>query len=274
MARRFNHSILGDCGTSVAGVAAAAANNGRTARPGMATDGGPRAWAFLRHNPLYRAQWHEAFVEPDFEAAPFPVRIQSQADRQALVWGLLAWEDPCARGGPASPFWAEAPRLDAEWGTDTPTLQGFLAKSGARLEGLRLGDGTLILKIENGTAAAQVRVRAGGEAAVGAGLVLRIGFGPGQADGIARLHDLGRLAGEAGRHARRGRSRTDRELLIVLDARLAGKSWRETAMDIYGAGPVTAEWHSDSWMRAHVRRRGDKARTLMESEYRRLAAGR
>ena len=60
----------------------------------------------------------------------------------------------------------------------------------------------------------------------------------------------------------------------MLDASLVGKSWHETAVDLYGADPVGAEWHADGWMRARVRRRGDKARTLMEGDYRRLAAER
>ena len=59
----------------------------------------------------------------------------------------------------------------------------------------------------------------------------------------------------------------------VFDGRLAGKSWRETAVDLYGADAVAAEWHADGWMRARVRRRGEKARMLMESGYRDLAAG-
>lgn len=54
------------------------------------------------------------------EAAPFAVRIQSQADREALGWGLLAWEDPRRTDGPASPFWARAPMLDGQWGPEAP----------------------------------------------------------------------------------------------------------------------------------------------------------
>ena len=67
----------------------------------MGTDGGPRAWAFLRRNPVYGAASREAPERPAFEAAPFPVRIQSNADRQALKWGSLAWEDPHGRDTPA-----------------------------------------------------------------------------------------------------------------------------------------------------------------------------
>ena len=240
----------------------------------MATDGGPRAWAFLRRNPVYGVVWREGAARPVFEAAPFPVRIQSKADRQGLTWGLLAWEDSHKADGPASPFWAEAPMLEGEWATGAPALPGQLAKSGARLEGLRLIDGTLILKIENGENAAQVRVRAGTGAVIGAGLVLRHVFDPGSADASARLEDLRRVASEPAQHPRHGGSGTDRELLTVLDGRLAGKSWRETAVDVYGAKRVAAEWYADSWMRACVRRRGEKARMLMESGYRDLAAGR
>ena len=47
-------------------------------------------------------------------------RIQSKADREALGWGLLAWEDPRRTDGPASPFWARAPMLDGEWGPEAP----------------------------------------------------------------------------------------------------------------------------------------------------------
>ena len=85
----------------------------------MASNGGPRAWAFLPRN-------------PEFEAAAFPVRIQSMADGQTRKWGLLAWEDPHKADGPASPFWAGTPMLEGERGTQAPPL----ANAGARLSGL------------------------------------------------------------------------------------------------------------------------------------------
>ena len=98
-------------------------------------------------------------------------------------------------------------------------------------------------------------------------------FDPESTDASVRLEELRRLASELARAPLNGGRAIDRELLTVLDGRLAGKSWRETAVDLYGADAVTAEWHADSWMRAHVRRRGKKARMLMESGYRDLAAG-
>ena len=138
----------------------------------MGSDGGLRAWAFLQRNPVYRAAWREVAERPDFESTPFPVRIQSPADRPALAWGLLAWENSQTTSGPASPFWAGAPMLEGEWTAPAPPLWGVLARSGARLEGLRLADGTLILKIENGSQVVQVRIGPGPAAGTGTVLVL------------------------------------------------------------------------------------------------------
>ena len=138
-------------------------------------------------------------------------------------------------GDSPSPFGAGAPTLDGELGTEAPPLAPLLANACARLSGLRLADGTLILKIENPLQAAQVRLRSG----------------PGRC-----RRSSGCKHWQAWREAR--------ELLTVLDARLAGKSWRETAVDLYGAQRVAAEWHRESWMRARVRRRDKKARFLME----------
>ena len=158
--------------------------------------GGQRARAFLRRNPGYRAAWRAVF-----EAAPFPVRTRSQADRKALAWGLLACEDLHVPGGhPSSPFWVEAPMFEGEWATGPPPLPERLARSRARIEGLRLADGTLILKFENGSEAAQMRIRPGPDAEMGTGPVRRLG----QSLALARLHDAWRPAGVPGPHPQRG----------------------------------------------------------------------
>ena len=135
--------------------------------------------------------------------------------------------------------------------------------------GLRLADGALVLRIENRSGAAQLRFLPGAGFEDGAGVVVRVGVG--EAEGLARLKDLGRLLDGSGP---RPREDADRELLSVLDGRLAGKSWRQTAVELYGAEEVASDWHPDSWMRARVRRRGKKALALMEHGYRELAAGR
>ena len=94
-----------------------------------------------------------------------------------------------------------------------------------------------------------------------------------QAQAMGRLRALASVAGKPAPHPGRDRSGTDRELLTVLDARLAGKSWREAAVDLHGAKRV-AEWDTDGWMRSRVRRLGRRALMLMEGGYRNLVAKR
>ena len=117
-----------------------------------------------------------------------------------------------------------------------------------------------------------MRIGPGCDTGTGTGLVLAVGLG--QAQAIERLGTLASLAVRPGSHPWGDRRGTDHELLTVLNGRLAGKSWRETAVDLYGAKRVAAEWNTDSWMRSRVRRLGKKARMLMEGGYRYLVAGR
>ena len=57
----------------------------------MASDGGPRAWAFsAAKSGLPSGMASGCFSDPVIEAAPFPVRRQPMADCDALAWGLLA----------------------------------------------------------------------------------------------------------------------------------------------------------------------------------------
>ena len=162
--------------------------------------------------------------------------------------------------------------LNGEWAPGAPSLLEFLAGSGARLEGLSLADGSLILKIENGSQAVQVRIGPGSD--TGMGMALAVAVRLGQAQAMGRLRALASVAGKPAPHPGRDRSGTNRELLTLLDARLAGKSWREAAVDLHGAKRVAAEWDTDSWMRSRVRRLGRRALMLMEGGYRNLVAKR
>ena len=77
-----------------------------------------RTWGFLRLDPDYRAV-QAALSPPEYEAAPFPVRVRSKGDvAAARPWRLLAWEDP---DGPAMPFW-DIPMLDCVLAVDERPL--------------------------------------------------------------------------------------------------------------------------------------------------------
>ena len=97
--------------------------------------GGGRAWRFLKRNPRYieaRGMTAPAPREP----APFPLRAQTEADLDAAAWGLLAWEDP-ADDGLGSPFWAEAPTLEAIASPSaSPAVAEIANESGWGLSGL------------------------------------------------------------------------------------------------------------------------------------------
>ena len=143
----------------------------------MRMDEGPRAWEILRRIPAYRAAWRRRRPQPGLrEAAPFPVRLQTSDDLAAARFGLMAWEDPFAEDGPASPFWCVAPALPAAVGPQATPLVGDAVAAGLSAAGLRLADGRLALKLERGARAVQLVVAAGR------------GFGPG--DGVLAQHDL------------------------------------------------------------------------------------
>ena len=124
------------------------------------TDHGEDTWAFLRRHPDYRADWLEHAAVPEFEPAPFPVRVQSQDDLAAAgPWSLLAWENPGAvEDGLAWPFWDGLPMLEAIVSRRAPPLLPLLEEAGATVAGLRLRDGLLVLRIAQGGAAVQLLV--------------------------------------------------------------------------------------------------------------------
>ena len=87
--------------------------------------------------------------------------------------------------------------LDGEWATQARPLVPLVANAGGRLSGLRLADGTLILKIENRSEAAQVRMAPGlvhappgPDSGMATGLVLTHEFGSGPAQAIKRVNEL------------------------------------------------------------------------------------
>ena len=143
----------------------------------MATRDGVRAWQILRRLLAYREAWRRRAPQPGLpERAPFPVRLQTVTDLAAARFGLLAWEDPFAAGGPASPFWKVVPMMPAAISAEATPLADADWSRGVALTGLRLLDGRLVLKLDSATAAMQFRVAAGS------------GCGP--LDGLMVQHDL------------------------------------------------------------------------------------
>ena len=155
-----------------------------------------RAWLFLKRNPAYIEDRENAgAVSAPREPAPFPIRARTEADGKAASWGLLAWEDPFDEAGPVSPFWADAPMLEAAPEPSAPPLTDLLEAPGLRLSGLRLEDGALILKAERGDAAVQMRIADGAGFDPAGGIALRLPLTLDLRQHLSRVADLWSVAG-------------------------------------------------------------------------------
>ena len=62
-------------------------------------------------------------------------------------------------------------------------------------------------------------------------------------------------------------------MLRALDGKLAGKSHRVIAIELYGASVVAAEWADWGPVRSRVQRRIRRSRQLMNGGYRKLVTG-
>lgn len=172
-----------------------------TAGPDRAEAGTVRAWIILRAVAAYGKAWRahakagRRDPDPQESGAGFPVRVQTGADLEAAAFDLLAWQDPEAVDGPASPFWVQHDMPEAAVAPGGLPLAGVVADGGGSLEGLRLGDGSLVLKIERGEAAVQILLRDPAPFPEGAGIELRHPFGLRMPHGMRRLIDFWEVAG-------------------------------------------------------------------------------
>ena len=157
------------------------------------TRGGERAWQFLKRNPAFVEAHGGARSAAPEEAAPFPMRSRTEADRDAAAWGLLAWEDPL--DGASSPFWTDAPAVMGLPAPGAPPLAAMLAEPGVRLRGLRIAGGPAIVKVERDGAAVHVRFEDGEAFDPGAGVVYCFADGLELAHRLRRAADLWPIAG-------------------------------------------------------------------------------
>ena len=179
------------------------------------TADGIRAWLFLRHVEAYEAAWRAHAVlpapEPVFEPALFAIRTQTAADLEAARFDLLAWEDPWAEDGPASAFWVQSGMVEAVLEPDAEPLVSVVAAGGGTVEGLRLADGGLVLKIECAGAAVQIRVRGSAPFPGDGGIEVRHSFGLRMPQTVGRMLDFWNAAGLPSPRVGRGRgARTGR----------------------------------------------------------------
>ena len=161
----------------------------------MSTGDGATAWACLRRARDYRAAWSRHAARPAYEdSTPFPVRIRSGADRIAEGdWSLFSWEDP--DGDVVSAFFCDVPMLEGEGSAVAQPLLAMLDAGGAQVEGLRLGDGALVLKVEADGKAVQVRIADPAPLLAGGGVRLVHDWGLALPVAIARLGDLWSVSG-------------------------------------------------------------------------------
>ncbi len=121
-------------------------------------------WHALRANPDYKADWRGHGGAPSVaESAGFALRAQSEADLEAVRWNLLAWEDPRERSK-FKAFWVDERMIEAavvEPGDSIVTVGVITRATGMNVSGLRLLDGSLVLKVHRGRRVEQIRVLEG-----------------------------------------------------------------------------------------------------------------
>ncbi len=186
-------------------------------------------------------------------------------------FGLYAWADPFVEDGPLSPFWRMVSILPAAVEAGATPLVGAGLPPGMTVEGLRFLDGSLVLKLEGGAGAVQLRRGARVRPGRRRGRAARPPVGP---RGL-RPPAGGGLRTRGRQCPSPGRGSGDKELLIAVAGLAARKSHRRIALEVYGAASVPEkDLYADSDVRGQVRRLVEKARFLKAGGYLELAAGR
>ena len=161
----------------------------------------------LRQVDEYREAWdrHAAGgVSVAAEPGPFRIHVPTEADLEAEWFEMLAWEDPRKVDGPVSAFWRQVGTPEGVLEPGAEPLVGLVGGRGS-VEGLRLLDGNLVLKIECGGAAVQVRLRNLARFPDDGGISVKHAFGLRIPLSVGRLLDFWRVAGLPAPRNGRGR---------------------------------------------------------------------
>ena len=172
------------------------------------TGDGVLAWMVLEQVDDYREAWSlyaaSAGVSAAPEPGPFRIRIQTKADLEVERFEMLAWEDPRKADGPASPFWRQDGMPEGLLEPGAAPLVGLVGDRGS-VEGLRLLGGDLVLKIEYGGAAVQIRLGDVARFPDDGGISIKHPFGLGIPLSARRLLDFWSVAGLPAPRNGRGR---------------------------------------------------------------------
>lgn len=227
-------------------------------------DGPALAWEYLRRHPDYRRDWLRRRFRPD----------------AAHAWGLRLLEDPTLDARDAHPDWFPDPVGVIQLYPDADPPPKANAFAFWRIPGRKhlIHDGKRLVLTARWP-----------------GCCVRLALAQGLADGMAYLYavragvtarasyrtitaELDMLATvDAAVPAAAARSRPTSAALLelhtlqALDAALAGASLRETAIGLFGADAVVANWYTDGGLRSRVRRLVRRGQSLMRGGYRRLA---
>ncbi|MBH1755644.1 hypothetical protein CEE60_17225 [Stenotrophomonas maltophilia] len=245
----------------------------RSAEPWYATaaylyvlhlDGPALAWEYLRRHPDYRHDWRRRRRQPD----------------AAEPWGLRLLEDPALDSRDAHPAWFPDHDAVVQLYPDADPPPDALGFEFWKMPGRKhlIHDGKRLVLVSRWP-----------------GCCVRLALGPGLEDGMAYLYATRACATPCARYrtlaaeldalsaatvaasmaAARSRPTPAAVLelhtLQALDATLAGASLREVAEGLFGADVVAADWHTDSALRARVRRLVRRGEALMRGGYRSLA---
>jgi len=248
-----------------------------------AYDGGDLAWEFLRRNEDYVADWRRSVPRRlpliTLRDGTKLLRLRRRFPR-AEQWGLYAFADPALRGRDAPVFWhatalKRVVRLNAGKpnGRDDAAPRRLADFQGDR-RAIIGADGLPLVLIKGRGTHVPVAIQ---------GLsVLTSAFKP-----IFELHDLDEVSAQTELLKRLQRFTeaspkaiqkppfaTDEKLhqaLIALDESLAGKSYRQIAITIFGEQRVAEEWYGPSqYLKDRIRRLVARGTELMKGGYRDL----
>lgn len=241
------------------------------------------AWEFLRRNPDYRHDWLGAVPRTlpvvTLKDGTQLLRLRRRYPR-AEAWGLYAFADPHGAARTAPVFWlptALRRTVRARGsGAQTPDREARLHLSDFRVERSALagGDGetTVLLKGNGGFVALAVHDLPAAAAPVP--LVFELGRLDDltvQTDCLKMLQRFADPAKAAAPASVFGSDDKLRHALMALDGFLAGKTYRQIAMTIFGEVRVAEEWGAgNESFKDRTRRLVARGRELMQGGYRSL----